>query len=633
MVSTFNGLEMAKRALSAQQAAMYTTSHNISNANTEGYTRQRVNFEAINGLTSSREPGGIIDTIGNGVEPGSVERIREQFLDVQFRKENAKTQYYGQRAEAAKQMEAILNEPSEVGLSHIFDQFWNSLQDLSVNPEDSGARSVVAQRAQAVADTFQYTASSLESVRDDLRNEMNVKQTEFNSLLDQINQLNRQIGEIEPHGHVANDLYDERDRLLDQLSSIADISVSYEESSGMPSKVAMGKATVKLTGKYEKDGQPVDVILVDARDNKYEVNKLTIESNDNDNVEAFQFGDLEIKAGDFKVNGQLKALMEMHGYQTEDAAGNPVEEGLYIDILDQVDTMAETFVEKFNETHANGFDLAGEEGINNFFELDSTVRPSLGMSVNQEILNNKDKIAASSAPNASGDGLNAVELAGSYTEFITEASLEGDDIFVADNLAVGKYTVNKPDSFDGTEDYWIYSNINISDETLSVIDSVIVDDKTNKVIAVSGDGENFYAINDVNLTGTIDTENGDTFLDNVVRGNAQPMLTSDTEVADGNQLKIEAGELGNKTSVKSYFEGMIGELGVVAQEAYRMEANSGTLRQQVSDNRDSVSKVSLDEEMTNLIKFQHAYNAAARSMTTIDETLDRIINNMGLVGR
>ncbi|MGM0524505.1 MAG: FlgK family flagellar hook-associated protein, partial [Bacillota bacterium] len=147
MVSTFNGLEMAKRALSAQQAAMYTTSHNISNANTEGYTRQRVNFEAINGLTSSREPGGIIDTIGNGVEPGSVERIREQFLDVQFRKENAKTQYYSQRAEAATQMEAILNEPSEEGLSHIFDQFWNSLQDLSVNPEDSGARSVVAQRA------------------------------------------------------------------------------------------------------------------------------------------------------------------------------------------------------------------------------------------------------------------------------------------------------------------------------------------------------------------------------------------------------------------------------------------------------------------------------------------------------
>ncbi|GEM04735.1 flagellar hook-associated protein 1 [Halolactibacillus miurensis] len=508
MVSTFNGLEMAKRALSAQQAAMYTTSHNISNANTEGYTRQRVNFQAINGLTSSREPGGLIDRVGNGVEPGSIERIREQFLDVQYRKENAKTQYYSQRAEAANQMEAILNEPSEEGLSHIFDQFWNSLQDLSVNPEDSGARSVVAQRAQAVADTFNYISNSLESVRDDLKNEMDVKETEFNSLLNQINQLNRQIGEVEPHGHVPNDLYDERDRLLDQLSSIADISVSYEKSSGMPSPFAMGKATVKL----KSEGS--DVTLVDGSDDNYTVNQLEVLTDANNNVTGFTFthsetGDVtSISAENFKATGQLKGLMEMNGYET--ATGTV---GVYTDMLENLDTMAEAFVEKFNATHAGGYDLNGDPGIGNFFVIDTAAtRSSSTISVNEIILDDKDKIAASSVPNASGDGLNAVDLAASYTDYLP-------------------------------------------------------------------------------------------------------------------------GSLGDKTSVKSYFEGVIGELGVVAQEAYRMEANAGTLRQQVSNNRDSVSRVSLDEEMTNLIKFQHAYNAAARSMTTVDEMLDRIINNLGLVGR
>lgn len=500
MVSTFNGLEMAKRALSAQQAAMYTTSHNISNANTEGYTRQRVNFQAINGLTSSREPGGLIDRVGNGVEPGSIERIREQFLDVQYRKENAKTQYYSQRAEAANQMEAILNEPSEEGLSHIFDQFWNSLQDLSVNPEDSGARSVVAQRAQAVADTFNYISNSLESVRDDLKNEMDVKETEFNSLLNQINQLNRQIGEVEPHGHVPNDLYDERDRLLDQLSSIADISVSYEKSSGMPSPIAMGKATVKL----KSEGS--DVTLVDGSDDNYTVNQLEVLTDANNNVTGFTFthsetGDVtSISAENFKATGQLKGLMEMNGYET--ATGTV---GVYTDMLENLDAMAEAFIIEFNRIHENGVDLEGNKG-ETFFNGNSAST----ISVSDEILNNKDKIAASLG-GASGDGENAVDLAGSYTNHI--------------------------------------------------------------------------------------------------------------------------GSLGNKTSVKSYFEGIIGELGVVAQEAYRMEVNSGTLRQQVSNNRDSVSRVSLDEEMTNLIKFQHAYNAAARSMTTVDEMLDRIINNLGLVGR
>lgn len=618
MVSTFNGLEMAKRALSAQQAAMYTTSHNISNANTEGYTRQRVNFQAINGLTSSREPGGIIDTIGNGVEPGSVERIREQFLDVQFRKENAKTQYYGQRAEAAKQMEAILNEPSEEGLSHIFDQFWNSLQDLSVNPEDSGARSVVAQRAQAVADTFQYTASSLESVRDDLRNEMNVKQTEFNSLLDQINQLNRQIGEIEPHGHVANDLYDERDRLLDQLSSIADISVEYVESTGMPSKVAMGKATVTLNGYTYSDGKKL--ALVNGSD--YSVSHLKVQMNTDNNVTAFEFKNSKtvpvkhnIKAEDFKATGQLKGLMEMHGYVLND---DTTVEGVYTDTLDDLDTMAEAFIEEFNSIHKNGVDLEGNAGID-FFTGDSA--STIG--VEEQILTNKDKIAASLG-GASGDGENAVELAGSYTDYLTEASLGNtNSVFTTDDLPIGEYTIKSSDDID-----WEANDINLGTGVLAKLKSVILDE-SNKVIAVSNDEINFYSVNDIDLESPLDDG---TFDDNILRGNARPIMTTENEVEDGT-LTIEAGELGNKTSVKSYFEGMIGELGVLAQEAYRMEANSGTLRQQVSDNRDSVSKVSLDEEMTNLIKFQHAYNAAARSMTTIDETLDRIINNMGLVGR
>ena len=91
--------------------------------------------------------------------------------------------------------------------------------------------------------------------------------------------------------------------------------------------------------------------------------------------------------------------------------------------------------------------------------------------------------------------------------------------------------------------------------------------------------------------------------------------------------------LGTRTSVKSFYQSLIGELGVKASEANRMQTNSQVLRQQVEENRMAVSSVSLDEEISNLIKFQHAYNAAARSMTTVDEMLDRIINQMGLVGR
>ena len=91
--------------------------------------------------------------------------------------------------------------------------------------------------------------------------------------------------------------------------------------------------------------------------------------------------------------------------------------------------------------------------------------------------------------------------------------------------------------------------------------------------------------------------------------------------------------LGEKVSIKGFYESVIGELGVNAREANRQTKNTMILLSQVDNQRMSVSAVSLDEEMSNMIKFQHAFNAAARSMTAIDEMLDRIINSMGLVGR
>ncbi|SDC38212.1 flagellar hook-associated protein 1 FlgK [Pelagirhabdus alkalitolerans] len=508
MTSTFHGLEMAKRALSTQQAALYTTSHNISNANTDGYSRQRVNMSQINSMTSSREPGGMRSNVGSGVETGSIERIRDRFIDLQYRKEHGKVGYYEERAEAMNQMESIMNEPSDEGLSHIMDQFWDSIQDLSVNPEDSGARAVVAQRAEAVTDTFNYVSNSLEDIRGDLKGQMEVTESDFNSMVNQINAVNREIAEIEPHGNVPNDLYDERDRLLDNLSKMADINVTYEKSSGQPSDVAEGVATVTLNGVDEP------VTLVDG--SEFEVNHMHVNFDDNNDAQSFQFynpeeaevidGNLvgdstDVAAIDYASTGSMLGLMEMNGFGDG--------EGYYNEMLTDLDQMATSFAAEFNEIHSEGFDLNGQEGINDFFVFDGEAgAESIG--VNGSIMDDPDLIAAS-ASGDSGDGEHAIELAAAYTNHVDE--------------------------------------------------------------------------------------------------------------------------LGNRTSVKTHYESMIGQMGVVTQEAYRMRDNSGVLRQQVEENRDSVSAVSLDEEMTNMIKFQHAYNAAARSMTAVDETIDRIINNMGLVGR
>ncbi|WP_138419480.1 flagellar hook-associated protein FlgK [Aquibacillus sediminis] len=514
-MSTFHGLEVAKRALSTQQSALYTTGHNISNANTEGYTRQRVNFEQTGPFPpASRNRPEIPGQIGSGVKAGSVERVRDAFLDVQYRDENNKLGYHETKADAMKQMEDVMNEPSEQGLSKTMDQFKDALQDLSVNPEDSGARSVVRQRGIAVAETFNYLSGSLEGVREDLKGEIDVTETDMNSLITQINNVNQQIGAVEPHGQLPNDLYDERDRLIDQLSEIADIDVEYTASKGQPSDMAMGKATVSLAGSGTE--------LVNGESDT--INHVHVNMNDDNNVDELVFYNpndlpngeetpetiadedkITIDANDFESNGKLKALVEANGYV--DGDGNV--SGEFPNMLGKLDEMASTFVDEFNKVHKQGANLSGNEPPS-FFEIDDASQAAATMKVSQTIIDDADHIAASKNGDA-GDGENAQKLA---------------DVFTNPEVGIGK-----------------------------------------------------------------------------------------------------------NTSIKSYYESTIGEMGVVKQEADRMVENASALKQQVQENRESVSAVSLDEEMSNMIKFQHAYNAAARSMTTIDEMLDRVINNMGLVGR
>src|SRR5699024_10051197 len=445
-----------KQALFAQQSALYTTGHNISNANTEGYTRQRVNFETMPAYPSaSRNRPELPGQFGTGVDIAAVDRLRDKFLDMQYRTENSKAGFWEAKAAALDRLERLMNEPSESGLSQSMKQFWQSLQDLSTNPDNSGAKSVVAQRGQALADAFNYTADSLESIRDDLKAEINHHADKVNSLVRSINRINEQIKQIEPHGYIPNDLYDDRDRMIDELSEIVNIRVDHVKSGDSSPDHADGLVTITLADEH---GKPIDgATLVDAE-------------------------------GHIEDNGYLQ-----DGQVT----------GIYTNMLNDLDQMTTAFTEAFNRDY-----LGEDEGANRvpFFEIGDANRPAATVRVHATIIDAPETIIASQ------DGY-------------------GD---LASRLA------------------------DVFDEELADLDD---------------------------------------------------------------------------TSTHKFFESLIGRLGVDAQEANTMKNNTDVLRSQVDEQRMSVSSVSLDEEMTNMIKFQHAYSAAARSMTAIDEMIDRLINNMGLVGR
>ncbi|MEN8701708.1 flagellar hook-associated protein FlgK [Bacillus infantis] len=544
MVSTFHGLETAKRGMFTQQSALFVTGHNIANANTPGYSRQRVNFVQTDAFpTASMNRAQIPGQLGTGVKAGAIERIRESFLDVQFRGEQSKLGYWESRANALSKMEDIMNEPSENGLSAVMGEFWQSLQDLSTYPENEGTRQVVLQRGQAVVDTFHHLNDSLTSIKDDFKNEIGVNLKEINSLLKQIGDLNQQIGEVEPHGYLPNDLYDQRDLLVDQLSKHLTVEVEKTSSGGQSLKVAEGQYNIKLVN---ADGSKVD--LVTGSDFKqigfsgtdgltYDVpspgvSSLTIyDSEGKTSSGTLAFLDASGEIG--FSSGKLKGLIESYGYVGSD--GNV--KGIYPDALDNLDKMAYSFGKIFNEIHSKGFTLDGSNGTADFFTFSSGTYKGAAKEIGLGNMKPTD-IAAS-------------------TKKTTDAN--GDE----------------------------------------------------KVDA--GDGKN--ALNLSNISGML-LSNSNQALEG---------LTDTINLASLSEIKTG--------TINSFYEGMTGQLGVDALQANRLTQNSQILSDAVEKNRQSVSSVSLDEEMTNLIKFQHAYNAAARQITIVDELLDKVINGMGVGGR
>src|ERR1700730_4645993 len=229
MISTFHGLELMKRALYANEAMMNTTGHNISNANTPGYSRQRVDLTEygpmyVPGMTKAATPG----QIGTGVNMSDISRIRDTFFDQRYRDENAGLGQWTQNQSTINQVQAVFNEPSNTGISTVLSQFFNSFAQLvgrAESSDDPSARAVVLNRAQELTGMFNSTASKLNAVKQNMQNAVQADVTQANTYVNQVSDLTKQINAVELTGDKANDLRDQRDQVIDQLSQLVDVHV------------------------------------------------------------------------------------------------------------------------------------------------------------------------------------------------------------------------------------------------------------------------------------------------------------------------------------------------------------------------------------------------------------------------
>ncbi|MBM7561320.1 flagellar hook-associated protein FlgK [Fusibacter tunisiensis] len=339
MSSGFLGLTTSLSGLFANQRSLGIVSHNIANANTEGYSRQVMNTKAYK---PQMLPGGM-GALGVGVDVTAVKQIRDAYLDSKFRDETSAQGEWTARADVLQEVEGIFNEPSDSSVAELLDQYYESLQSLQKNPENLTARTLVRQTTIALTEGVGRISTMLKELQKDLNMQFEAAVGEVNDIADQIATLNETIFKAELEGGKANDLRDQRELLLDKLSEF--VNINYYEDSQNRFYVSIG-------------GQE---IVSHFRADELETVERTSKINEDDSEGIW---DVQWSNGNTlnAATGKIKGLRDVRDNNTELSKGIPY----YIDKLNEfVDVLHDTM----NGIHETGFGLDGSIG-NYMFTMD-----------------------------------------------------------------------------------------------------------------------------------------------------------------------------------------------------------------------------------------------------------------------
>ncbi|MBQ4418421.1 MAG: flagellar hook-associated protein FlgK, partial [Synergistaceae bacterium] len=243
-MSTFAGIEMGKRALNAFRLGMDTVGHNVSNMNTEGYSRQRVNYATVT-------PQDIPNTgqLGQGVTVNEIKRIRDDFLDLQYRTNQADLGYWEKINDLYDAIQNYIAEPDSEGVRTALDTFYSAVQSVQQTPESSAARRSLVESAQSLSNALDVVVNGFESYAKAVNADVASAVDEANEILHEIAALNKVIYQAEATNQNANDYLDQRDLLIDKLSSMIDMTyqepLTYGENKGEFFLTLNGRALIQ----------------------------------------------------------------------------------------------------------------------------------------------------------------------------------------------------------------------------------------------------------------------------------------------------------------------------------------------------------------------------------------------------
>jgi len=242
-MSSFSGLSTALSSLIAQRQALEVAGQNIANANTKGYTRQRVDMQSVQALSAPSMFSAQVGA-GNGVKVTGVTRVADLFLDARLRSATGTASYTADRADALARLETTLTEPADTGLAATLQAFWAAWQDVGNNPNDPAARKVLIGAADNAVKQIADGYRAVETQWIQARTEADTLVTDVNTTAQSVAHLNEQIRSILVSGGSANELMDERDRLITTLSGLVGAQARYRDD-GTVDVMVGGNALVR----------------------------------------------------------------------------------------------------------------------------------------------------------------------------------------------------------------------------------------------------------------------------------------------------------------------------------------------------------------------------------------------------
>lgn len=505
-----------------------------------------------------------VGLMGSGVEAVSVERVYDRFLGVQINSESETLGRWEARKDGLEIAEVIFDESGEFGLSQSLSQFWGAWQDLTNDPSGYNERVVLQAKSEVMTGTFNRIYSDLQKAQEGFDVSIEGAVAEINQLSQQIAELNQTIMEVEASGYTANDYRDQRDLTLKELAGLIDINTFEDATGRVTVSVGAGQSLVESSSSQNLTTQVNGFGFKDIAWVRPDGTTVNITSN----------------ISDGKLKGWLDARdVDIRGY------------------MRQLDTLAEGLMERVNNLHQAGYGLDGSTG-NDFFTGIATAA------------GNMDSLLTITAE-PGGTGNIRVTLVGGGTagaETVTTDPVTGDiRIAIEDGVSNG-------------------GQIAAALQALSGINTVVA--------AAPGAAWNLSAgTNTVALAGG--SSAGAIQVNAAISNNLDLIAASSTSagIPGNNSQAIAIANLqhaltmnGNSSTFEGYYNSLVSKVGGDLQSADAYFNHQSSMVVQLENRRESISGVSLDEEMINLIKFQTAYDAAAKLITTADELLQTVLN-------